>query len=925
MGSVAGKQTGRRAVSDRGRKAPLQAHVHLLGELLGAVIRQQAGEDVYRLVEELRLACKKGAGRKAPAPHAAIARRLESLELDQIIWVMRSFTTYFHLVNEAERQEIIRINREAEQRETTAKPRSESIMAAVHELHTSGVTREALQASVARLDIQPTLTAHPTEARRGTILFKQNRIARLLDALPPEGVRADRERASITRQIAHEIALIMATDDVRADRLRVEDEVANGRYYAATVIWDTLPQIYRDLQEAIAAYYDKAFALPPFLRFRSWIGGDRDGNPFVTATVTRETLRTYREAALAGYSDSLTALGRDLSISSRRVHIPAALGENLARVSRTVALDPEWLRRHRREPLRLKIDYMRAQIEALRRTPGPGPYTAQSLRDDLDLLRHTLVEAGLADLAAYEGLADLATRSRVFGFHLVALDIRQHSKVHAQAVDELLRLAGVTADYQTLAEPQRCALLAAELINPRPLVGAFDDLSTHTAEVLQVFALIRESRATDAEAIGSYVVSMTHAVSDLLEVLLLAKESGLWRHRDGRVESALDVVPLFETIDDLARGPELLETLFQHPLYRRHLEARGAFQEIMLGYSDSNKDGGYWMANWALENAHEQLATVCRAHGIDFRFFQGRGGSVGRGGGWSNAAIFGMPAVSRNGRLRFTEQGEVISFRYARPAIARRHLEQIVNAMLRTAHSTECGFGCSPEMRRLMESMAQEAMRAYRKLIDDPALWSWYREVTPIEHIGRLPIASRPVSRTAAPQAEFDDLRAIPWVFSWTQTRYNLPGWYGLGTALAAVIQADADNLARLQEMWTAWPFFRTVLDNAQLELARTKIDIAACYGRLAGEAPFHGRIAAEFDTACRAVLAVTGQRALLENHHAVQRSIQRRNPYSDVLNLIQIELLRRWRQAAARQPEPLRDALLLSINGIAAAMQSTG
>jgi phosphoenolpyruvate carboxylase len=913
------------AKAGRGGAGPLSDHVHLLGELLGAVIRRQAGNSVFDMVEELRRACKAVARSGAPSGYEAVAQRLQTLPLDQVFWLLRSFTTFFHLVNEAERQEIIRINREAERRETPENPRSESIGAAVHELKNSGVTLEALQASIVALDIQPTLTAHPTEARRGTILFKQNRIARLLDTIPQHDASAERERAPIIRQIAHEIALIMATEDVRADRLRVEDEVANGRFYATTVIWDTLPRIYRDLQEAIARYYGESFALPAFLRYRSWIGGDRDGNPFVTPAVTRDTLRTYREAALARYSEALEALGQELSVSSRRVAIPASLTADLDREAQAITLDPDWRHRHRREPFRLKIGYMRAKIEGLRRTSGPGEYTVQCFRDDLSLLQTALVQAGLDDLAAYDHLAELVTRSRVFGFHLVALDIRQHSKVHAQAVDELLRLAGVTARYEVLAEAERCALLARELVNPRPLVGGFSDLSAGAHETLQVFTLIREALAKDAEAIGSYVVSMTHAVSDLLEVLLLAKEAGLWRLREGRVESPLDVVPLFETIDDLARGAELMESLFTHPLYRQHLAARGAFQEIMLGYSDSNKDGGYWMANWALENAHERLAVVCRAHRVDFRFFQGRGGSVGRGGGWSNAAIFGMPAVSRNGRLRFTEQGEVISFRYARPAIARRHLEQIVNAMLRTAHSTECGFGCSPGMRNLMESMAQQAMAAYRGLIEDQGLWTWYREVTPIEHIGRLPIASRPVSRQSDRQAAFEDLRAIPWVFSWTQTRYNLPGWYGLGTALEGIIQAAPGNLDRLREMWLAWPFFRTVLDNAQLELARTKIDIAARYGQLSSEPRFHARIAAEYDLACRAMLAVTGQRELLDNHRAVQNSIKRRNPYSDVLNLIQIELLRRWRQAPEPRPEALRDALLLSINGLAAAMQSTG
>ena len=445
--------------------------------------------------------------------------------------------------------------------------------------------------------------------------------------------------------------------------------------------------------------------------------------------------------------------------------------------------------------------------------------------------------------------------------------------------------------------------------------------------MLAVMALIRDAAPN---SIGSYVISMTHAVSDMLEALLLAKEAGLWRIRNSAVESPLDIVPLFETISDLERSGELMADIFASPVYRRHLSARANFQEIMLGYSDSNKDGGYWTANWALEKGLGTLAEVCRDHDIAFRFFHGRGGSVGRGGGRANQAIFAMPTQSKNGRIRFTEQGEVISFRYAQAPIARRHLEQIANAVLQTASPDHCGLECSPPMRQMMETISRRAMAAYRGLIDDPAFWEWYKAVTPIEHIGHLPIASRPISRKSAREVGFDDLRAIPWVFAWTQTRYNVPGWYGMGTALSEVMEGDPKALAMLREMWREWPFFRNLLNNAQLEMARTHLTIAAFYDRQADH-PFHDRIAAEFERAEKGILAVTEQAALMENQRVIQNSIRLRTPYTHVLNLVQIELLRRWRDAGEDDDARGRSAMPCSSASTACGpgggifMQSTG
>jgi phosphoenolpyruvate carboxylase len=590
------------------------------------------------------------------------------------------------------------------------------------------------------------------------------------------------------------------------------------------------------------------------------------------------------------------------------------------------------------EPYRQLIAAMIARIRALLEPSHAAADTGRGANDrydpswylqDLQAVRASLEQSGFADVARGR-VVRLMVLARTFGFHMGALDIRQHSSVHEHTVAELLAAAGVVADYRELDESQRVELLERELRNPRPLLPPIVPLSDVARETLATFDTIRTAQARDSASIGSYIVSMTHGVSDLLEPMLLAKERGLFRIDGACAESALDYVPLFETIEDLTRAGALMAELFGHPVYRMQLTARRGFQEIMLGYSDSNKDGGYWMANWKLHVAQETLGRICREHGVAYRLFHGRGGTVGRGGGRANLAIAAMPPAAHNGRIRITEQGEVISFRYALGELGHRHTEQLVSALLLAtvaARAARSSYSPSPDDVGLMEWLASESMRAYRELIEHPALWDFYLSATPIEHISRLPIASRPVSRKAAADTEFDDLRAIPWVFAWTQTRYNVPGWFGVGRALAAALQAGHGET--LRRLYREWSFFRVVVDNAQREMARARLEISAHYAALAEQPAgdeFHNRMTADFAAARAAILALTGQAELLDNNPVIRRSIELRNPYTDVLNLVQIELLRRYRAAQTdEQRDTLRRLLFLSINGIAAAMQSTG
>ncbi len=927
-----------------GISTPLSEQVNLLGTLLGSVIQRQAGEEMLQLVEELRLLCKKAQQEDDPEKLDQAARRIETLSHEQIGWLLRAYTAYFHLVNQAEQQEITRINRERARQSRPDNPRPESIDEAIYQLKKDGLTLQQVINLIGTLDVQPTLTAHPTEARRRSILYKQQRVAAVLmeqgqcESTPEEADQA-------LSEIQNQIALLFTSDEVRAERLTVEDEVENGLYFVRHTIWDTVPRISEDVQRSLQKHFGELPDVPIFLHYRSWIGSDRDGNPNVTPEVTWQTFLRHREAALKQYHVALRDLRRELSLSERQIRIPQALYDSIKYDETTLTLDEVRKRQYQHEPYRVKVSYMMMRLERMLEQLNPArgasfdlpleDYSSDDFLADLELLRDCLRESGVSEAAQKGMLSRILVQAQTFGFHLAALDVRQHSMVHEQAVSELLRVSGVLKGYEKLPEAEKLEVLSRELANPRPLLPHGAEISETARNVLETFAVIRRIREFDSKAIGCYIVSMTHTASDLLEVMILAKESGLWRIQDGEVISSLDIVPLYETIEDLDEADSRMRVIFSHPLYRRHVAARGNFQEIMLGYSDSNKDGGYWMANWALHRAQDALGRVCREHGVDFRLFHGRGGTVGRGGGRANQAILAMPPVVHNGKIRFTEQGEIISFRYALHDIARRHLEQIANAVIQSVghpvHRNGGYASIDPADAALMDHVARRSMEVYRELIDDPSLWLWYTRATPIEQISRLPIASRPVSRRSAGEVDFESLRAIPWNFAWTQTRYMVPGWYGIGTALLEMIDEDHANLESLQRMYREWHFFRAILNNAQREMARARFEIARFYADLAAaegvRGPiFHDRIVAEFERARQVVVRITGQDDLLDNSPVIKKSIRLRNPYTDVLNLLQVELLRRLRRTEDEDDrEELRHTLFLSINGIAAALQSTG
>ncbi|HKK46191.1 MAG TPA: phosphoenolpyruvate carboxylase [Balneolaceae bacterium] len=862
-----------------------------------------------------------------------IESQIDDLSVEQIASLLRYYTVFFHLMNSQEQREITRINRERAIQNTPESPRSESIAEAVNYLKEEGYSAQKAADVIARLDIEPTITAHPTEARRHSVLVKQQHITKMIESLRRGDLTPD-ERKDKTMDILNEIHLLLATDEVRTNKVTVEDEVENGMFFFMNSIWQTIPVLYDDLRNAFETYYNEVPDFPTILRYCSWIGSDRDGNPNVTSDVTWATILEQRENVMKLYLEELDELRRYLSISESKYPISEGLKKSLHKDEQFDKLSERYQRLYKHEPYRRKVTHMmhklQHQIDMInngsqaRILEEARKYTSEDFIAELELIEESLRESGLKGVGSVGKLQHLLIRAQTFGFHMATLDIRQHSKIHEEAVSELLSLAEVMDDYGSLSEDEKVELLNEELKNPRPLSPVKAHLGQQTTKMLDVFRVIDKMLQLDPNSFSNYIISMTHGVSDLLEVMILAKEVGLWSFEDGNVESPINVVPLFETIEDLEKCGGFMSEIFEAELYQNHLEARGNLQEIMLGYSDSNKDGGYWMANWALEKAQQDLGEVCRKYDIDFRLFHGRGGTVGRGGGRSNQAILALPPISNNGRIRFTEQGEVISFRYSLPSITHRHLEQIVNAMIRVTVAEKDSSAQRKSFNKMMDQLASRSMTAYRNLIDDDEFWEWYTNKTPIEHISRLPIASRPVSRGSAKAADFDNLRAIPWVFAWTQVRYNVPGWFGIGTAIGEVLDKDDEALEKFKIWYKDNIFFKTILDNAQREMARTHIQTSTIYEDI-DDGQFHERIIKDFHKAEEAIKKITGQTNILENSPVIKKSIRFRNPFTYPLNMMQADLLDRWKSRDKDNEDTLRDALFLSINGIAAAMQSTG
>lgn len=902
----------------------LREDVRLLGSLLGQVLQEQGGPQLLERVERIRRQAIARRTDPSPENERRLRELVAELDLQEADRVVRAFALYFHLINLAEEHHRLRTLRDRELRGQPA-PRAESVAAAVSTLRSEGVPPVRLARLLERLELRPVFTAHPTESRRASVLLHLRAVADLLARVDDPLATPEARRRAVDGLLA-EITALWQTDEVRDRRPTPLDEVAAGLYYLERSAWAAAPVLFRDLQEAVEHYAPEALsAVRPFLRFGSWMGGDRDGNPHVTVEVTERTLELQRERVLQLYLDEVEALGRELSVSTRRAGVSWELLESVRQDLEEfpeLAADPGFPPAS--EPYRRKL---RVVAERLRRTRDgrPGGYACpDGFVEDLERIRRSL-EANAGMRMARGRLQDLWVRACTFGFHFASLDLRQESAVHGRAVAHLLQKAGIADDYLRLPEPERVALLA-RLLDAGPVPAEPDD--PEAAEVVRLFrAIPRWQERFGLQACATYIVSLTESASDVLEVLWLAAQAGLYRRRGDGPLSRLHVVPLFERVGELQRCGQILDELLRTPAYRAHLRAWGDLQEVMLGYSDSNKDGGYLAANWALHRAHKVLPEVARRHGCRLRLFHGRGGAIGRGGGPTGRAILAQPPEALDGRLKLTEQGEVLAARYGNPHIARRHLEQLTSAVLRACLAPAPVQDPSTLQRweAIMDDLAERSRRAYRELVDDPDFPGYFAQATPIGEIGRMNMASRPASRTGRGRVE--DLRAIPWVFSWTQTRANLPGWYGLGSALDGFCREGPDAVAELRAMYAGWPFFRSVLDNAQISLGTADLEVARLYAELVEDPSvrerLYGRIREEYERTVRAVLEVTGQRELLDNTPVLQRSVRLRNPYVDPMSYLQVRLLRE-RRARPEDPE-VAELVQRTINGIAAGLQTTG
>jgi phosphoenolpyruvate carboxylase len=922
--------------ADLGKDAALSADIRLLGRILGDVVRDQAGEQVFDLVEAVRRRAV-DARRDGRSPLDSLADALPHRPIDEQLHLIRAFGWLSLLANTAE--DVHHERRRRFHRQHGSRPQLGSVAAAFDHLDRAGLDRDAVARLIGDLVVTPVITAHPTEVRRQTVLDVLAEVARLLAART--GLADDHpDRVEVDQRLALAVLTLWQTAEVRLSRLRVVDEINESlRYYSAS-LFEVVASIEREVELLVGERWGLSIDASRVVRMGSWIGGDRDGNPFVTADVLRTAVARQAVTAFEFHLNRLNELGRALSMSERLV---TPTPELTALASRAGDDSPY----RADEPYRRALHGMYGRLhasaqvtlagsgEALRVAPPavPGaPYDSMGeLLADLDVVARSLRSHGAGALA--DSVVEPVRRQVVtFSGHLCGLDVRQNATVHERVVAELFSVAGVCSSYLDLDESSRSGMLAEELGSLRPLRSPFATYSPEVVDELAVLTAAADAASRHGEAaIPHYIVSGSNAASDVLETLVLLREAGLVRPHDDR-PSALDVVPLFETIDDLAGAAVVLDELLRLPFYRRVVAGRNNWQEVMIGYSDSNKDGGYLTSNWALFRAQQQLVAVADAHGVRLRLFHGRGGSVGRGGGPAYEAILAQPPGSVRGQIRITEQGEMVAAKYAQPASARRNLETLVAATLEASAGIDDGVGGAAErFAVVMDELSATAHAAYRSLVFGPGDFAnFFAAITPIREIATLNIGSRPATRTGSRGLEgaqetpwIDDLRAIPWVFGWTQCRLMLPGWYGCGSAFESF-----GDKAELAEMYARWPFFRSMIDNLGMVLAKADLDIGARYAEGLVADPEQrtqtfAHIAAEFTLTADWHAQITGSPDPLANNPTLARSIRNRYPYLDPLHVMQIELLRRRR--AGDDDELVARGIQLTINAIATGLRNSG
>jgi phosphoenolpyruvate carboxylase len=917
-----------------------------LGKLLGNVLSAQAGGHVFVAVETLRKGYINLQEEDNPRKRARLTKLIAKLDPDTLTHVVRAFSTYFSLVNLAE---------EAQQYQWRMEKIREggplwvgSFDHTLRQFHAQGIGAEQLQTLLNNLVYLPVFTAHPTEAKRRTILEALRRIFITAEELEDPRI-GEEEEAEIIRRLESEIQILWKTDEVRAKRPQVRDEIRNGLFYFQESLFDAVPRMYRGLEKGIRRIYgggqSNPVNVPSFLRFGSWIGGDRDGNPYVTPETTILAVRLHARTAILAYITRISHLSHILTHSSLLCRPSEEFMGDLRRdeafCAKAFRDSPD---RFGNEPYRRKLYIMRYRLErnltelkalldGKPLDPQEDRYpSAQELLDDLHLIRESLISHGDANIASRE-LQDLIRLVETFGFFLVHLDLRQESGRHSATIGEILAQQSDRVDYAALDEAGRMALLCKLIAQTEPLHVDLNALSAETQETMEVFRVMTRMRdEISPECFGNYVISMTHHASHVMEVMLLARLNGLVGRHDNRWFCHLRVSPLFETIEDLNRIEDVLSQLLDNPTYAALLAASGKQQEVMLGYSDSCKDGGILASSWKLYEAQKKIIAVTSQRKVKCRLFHGRGGTVGRGGGPTHESILSQPPGTVQGQIKFTEQGEVLSYKYSNCETAVYELTMgITGLMLASRNLITPAAADRHDYLGIMEQLAASGESAYRALTDHTAgLLDFFYEATPVNEFGLLNIGSRPSHRHKQIRAK-SSIRAIPWVFGWAQSRFTLPAWFGIGSALEQWRNNEPDRLAKLQQMYREWPFFRSLLSNTQMALFKANMSIAQQYAELGSDTAtvqqiFHV-IRDEYHRTITQVLNVVGAQQLIEENPTLALSLSRRNPYLDPLNYIQITLLERSRDnsldEAARQS--WLDPLLRSINAIAAGMRNTG
>ena len=909
---------------------PLRDDVRLLGRILGDTLREQEGEASFQLIENVRRAAVRFRKTQDDRDRVQLEQTLDALSPSETLVVVRAFSYFSQLSNIAEDLHHNRRHR-AHLKAGTA-PKDGSLLLALERIEEKHISKETLQSFLNSALISPVLTAHPTEVQRKSILDCQLIISRLL---------SERDRVDMTpddlddnEETLHRFVLILwQTRMLRTTKLTVRDEIKNGLEFYRYTFLSEIPKIYANMEKQLEARFDKNIRIPPLLRVGSWIGGDRDGNPFVTHDVMLDAVQQHSSLAFEHYLGETHLLGTRLSLTDRLVEV----SDELRKLSDE---SPDKSAGRADEPYRRALILIYSRLSAtaqqlghkISHLPPVDKYaqsyaTPQEFIDDLDVLIDSLFKHGAVYLARGR-LAYLRRAVEVFGFHLAPLDMRQHSAIHEQTVTELFSHSSGKANYQDLDEAARREVLLAALQSGEPLLGDINQYSAVAQSELRIMqAAAQIHQRFGRAALPNHIISKTDAVSDVLELALMLQQVKLLEG-GGTHQLHVNIIPLFETIEDLRGCGTIMDELFSMPYYRRLLSSRGNTQEVMLGYSDSNKDGGYLTANWELYKAEVELVKVFARHSIELRLFHGRGGTVGRGGGPSYDAILAQPPGSVNGQIRITEQGEVISSKYSNPEIGRRNLETLIAATMEATLLHHHGADSTmPEYHRIMEALSRDAFAAYRKLVyETPSFTEYFFSATPIREIAELNIGSRPSARKASDRIE--DLRAIPWVFSWGLNRTLLPGWFGFGSAVKQFIAHEGDTgLAQLQAMYKNWAFFRGLMSNMDMVLSKTDMGIASSYAELVDDVAMRerifGAINGEWESTVEMLFAVTGNTTLLQDNPAFARSLLTRTPYIDPLNHLQVALLQRHR--AGDNDILVKRAIHLTINGIATGLRNSG